>query len=255
MPLAGAAHKLGGCQSANAAMRTRGVVVRPPCLDDPSCCCQRWKQVLVQALVAQATIKAFDEAVLLRLARRDVMPLDPSILAPGQDGVTGQFGTIVAGHRARQPATFGDGAQFTNDPPALQRRVDDTGQAFPAVIVDDVQHAEPPAAGQCVRHEVERPALTRFSAESPSVPACRAPACGRHVCGPSAPLAIQLVDLLQVHALALRSQQERQLSVADRRRSFAQPSRTASSFPRSGSHCHADRLIATSLQARRSEKP
>jgi hypothetical protein len=66
-----------------------GIVVRPPCLDDPSCCSQRWEQVLVQALVAQATIKALNEAVLLRLPRRDVMLLDPYVLAPRKHGVIG----------------------------------------------------------------------------------------------------------------------------------------------------------------------
>ncbi len=66
--------------------------------------------MLVQALVAQATIERFHKAVLLRLARRDVVPLDPGVLALGEDGVTGQFGAIVADHHARQPATFGDGA-------------------------------------------------------------------------------------------------------------------------------------------------
>jgi len=142
MPLAGAARKLGGCQSAKAAVRTHGVVVRPPCLDDPSCCCQRWEKVLVQALVAQATIKAFDEAVLLRLARRDVLPLDPSVLAPAQ--------------------------------------------AFPTVIVDDVQHTKSPAAGQRVRARCRATSAGWFLAESPSVPACRAPACGRHACAPLA---------------------------------------------------------------------
>ena len=69
-------------------MRTHGVVVRPPCLDDPSRRSERGEQVLVQALVAQATIERFHEAVLLRLARRSVMPLDAGVLAPGEDGVT-----------------------------------------------------------------------------------------------------------------------------------------------------------------------
>ena len=110
MPLAGAVRKLGGCQSAKAAVRTHGVVVRPPCLDDQSCCSQRWEQVLVQTLVAQETIKALNEAVLLRLSGCDVVPRDPSILAPGKEGAIGQFRAIVADHQARQSATFGNGA-------------------------------------------------------------------------------------------------------------------------------------------------
>lgn len=61
-------------------MQTRGVVVGPPYLDNPSRRSQLWEQVLVQVLVVQATIKAFDEADLLRIIRRDVMPLDRRVL-------------------------------------------------------------------------------------------------------------------------------------------------------------------------------
>jgi hypothetical protein len=125
MPLAGAVRKLGACQPAKAVVRTQGTVVRPPCLDDPSCCSQRWEQMLVQTFVAQATIKAFNEAILLRLARRDVMLLAPYVLAPRQHSVTGQLGAVVADHHARQPSTLGDGAQFANDPPPRQRGIDD----------------------------------------------------------------------------------------------------------------------------------
>jgi hypothetical protein len=138
---------------------THGVVIRSPCLVDPSRRSPRWEQVFVQALVARATIKAFDEAVLLRLARRDVIPFDPGVLASGEDGVTGQLNAVVADHHARQSATLHDSTQLANDPLARQRGVDDASQAFPAVVVNDVEHAGPPAAGQCIQHEVQRPAL------------------------------------------------------------------------------------------------
>jgi hypothetical protein len=86
----------------------------------PVGCCnsELGEQVLVQALVAQATIERFDEAVLLRLPRGDVVPLDAGVLTPGEDGMTGQFGAIVADHHARQPATLGDGGEFADDTPA-----------------------------------------------------------------------------------------------------------------------------------------
>ncbi len=88
-------------------------------------------------------------------------------------------------------------------------------------------------------------------AESPSVPACRALACGRHACARQPLLAIQPVHLLQVMPLPSRRSRDRQPSVAEPStlvRNLAQPLATASSFPRSGSYCHADRLTPTSLQ-------
>lgn len=96
MPVARAIGEVGGCHAAEAAVRTHGVVVRAPCLDDPSRRSQRGEQVLVQTFVAQATIERFHEAILLRLAGRNVMPLDAGVLAPGEHGMTGQFGAVVA---------------------------------------------------------------------------------------------------------------------------------------------------------------
>jgi hypothetical protein len=49
--------------------------------------------------------------------RGNVVPRDAGVLAPGEDGVTGQFGPIIADHHAWQSATFGDGGQFANDAP------------------------------------------------------------------------------------------------------------------------------------------
>ena len=53
-----------------------GLVVGPPFFDDPSGLWQAGEEVLVEALVAQPAIEALDEAVLGRLAGRDVMPFD-----------------------------------------------------------------------------------------------------------------------------------------------------------------------------------
>jgi hypothetical protein len=47
------------------------------------------EQVLVEALVAQAADEALDEAVLLRLAGRDVVPFNPALLRPAHDGIRG----------------------------------------------------------------------------------------------------------------------------------------------------------------------
>ena len=74
--------------------------------------------MLVQTFVAEATIERFHEAVLLRLARRDVMPFDAGVLAPGEHGMTGQFGSVVTDDQARQPETLGDGGELAHDTPA-----------------------------------------------------------------------------------------------------------------------------------------
>jgi len=45
------------------------------------------EKVLVEAFVAQASVEALHEAILIGLPRGDVMPLDSMVLLPFQDAV------------------------------------------------------------------------------------------------------------------------------------------------------------------------
>lgn len=56
---------------------------------------QAVEDLLIQAFVAQATIEGLDEAVLLRLARIDVMPFDAVFVGPFQDGLAGELGAVA----------------------------------------------------------------------------------------------------------------------------------------------------------------
>ena len=51
--------------------------------------------MLVQALVPQLAVEALHEAVLLRLARRDVVPFDAVVLGPLEHGISGELGSVV----------------------------------------------------------------------------------------------------------------------------------------------------------------
>jgi len=61
-------------------MRPDVIVVVPPSVEHEADVGQRREQRFVEAFVPQAPVEAFDEAILHRLARRDVMPLDPPFL-------------------------------------------------------------------------------------------------------------------------------------------------------------------------------
>ena len=87
MPLCGACCELGRCEPVEARVRSVGVVVDPPFFDDLTRLVEVGEQVLVETLVAQSAVEAFDEAILHRFARCNVMPLDTPILLPGQDSV------------------------------------------------------------------------------------------------------------------------------------------------------------------------
>ncbi len=86
---------LGGRQPAQSPMRAYVVVVVPPCAQHRPSMAEAAEQGLVQALVSQPPVEALDEGVLGRLAGRDIVPLDPALLRPAQDGRGGQFRPIA----------------------------------------------------------------------------------------------------------------------------------------------------------------
>jgi len=67
--------------------------------------------MLVQAFVPQATIEAFDQAVLYRFSRRDVVPFHLAILLPLEHGIRRQLGAVVGDHHAGEAAHHGDPVQ------------------------------------------------------------------------------------------------------------------------------------------------
>src|SRR6266702_4153280 len=62
--------------------------------------------MLVETLVAKLAVEALHEAILLRLAWRDVVPLDTVLLGPLEHGVRGQLRAVV-GDDHRRLATLG----------------------------------------------------------------------------------------------------------------------------------------------------
>lgn len=94
------------------------VVVVAPCRDQMSGVAHGGEQVLVQAFIPQAAVEALHEAVLHRVAGRDVVPFDCAILLPFQDRVAGQLGAVIADHHAGISPYLGDPVQFAANPDA-----------------------------------------------------------------------------------------------------------------------------------------
>ena len=57
------------------------------------------EQRLIQVLVSEPAIEAFDEGVLRRLAGTNVMPIDTRFGCPGYDRTRGQLRAIVTAER------------------------------------------------------------------------------------------------------------------------------------------------------------
>ena len=85
------------------------IVVALPGPDLLSGVAQAREQRLVEQLVPEAAVEAFDEAVLGRLARGDVAPVELGRLGEGQDRRRGELGAIarwelIAAERLWPPA-------------------------------------------------------------------------------------------------------------------------------------------------------
>lgn len=98
------------------------------------------EQRLVQELIPQSAIEAFDEGVLDRLTRCDVVPFYLGPIRPLQDRVAGKLAAIVADNHLRLAALLDDPVQFTSDAQTGKGCVGDKAQAFPGAIIDDRQH-------------------------------------------------------------------------------------------------------------------
>ena len=73
-----------------------GVVVVTPSGERPPSVSEASEHLFVQQLIAQATVEAFDEGVLLGLPRLDIAPVDAGLALPSEDRLRGELGPIVA---------------------------------------------------------------------------------------------------------------------------------------------------------------
>jgi len=71
-------------------------LVQPPSFDDPLGHVQAPEAVLVQALVAEATVEALNQGVLQRLASHEKVRFQVALLPPGESRSAGQLHDVVA---------------------------------------------------------------------------------------------------------------------------------------------------------------
>ena len=118
--------------------------------------------MLVQALVPQLAVEALQEAVLLRLARRDVVPFDAVLLGPLKHGIAGELGAVVEDDHLRLAALGHDPIEHAGNPRTGQRGIDLGGSSSRVSWSSTLNTPEAPARLlEHVRHEVEHPNLVR----------------------------------------------------------------------------------------------
>lgn len=87
MILSGPGYKLHWCKPVQARMWPFIIVVDTPVLNDLSGVVVTGEEMLVQTLIAQASIEAFHKTVLHGFAGLDIVPIHPTVLAPLENGV------------------------------------------------------------------------------------------------------------------------------------------------------------------------
>ena len=80
------------------------------------------------------------------------MPGDAGGLGPGEHGIRGELGAVIADDELGLAAHRHERAQLSRHPLARNRGVDDGGQAFLGYVVDHVQDAQPPTGDELVVH-------------------------------------------------------------------------------------------------------
>jgi hypothetical protein len=171
--------------------------------------------VLVEALVTQSAVEALHEAILHRFAGRNVVPFDITLLLPGQDGVRGQLGAVVADDHSGVAPQFGDTIQLTCDPQTGERGVDHQGQAFSGEVIDQREDAEAPSAHQRVRHEVERPTQIAVLGNRHRRPCTESPFAATALAHHQPLFLVEPVELLAIELDALAFQHQTKTTIAE----------------------------------------
>ena len=202
------------CQPAMCGVRPDLVVVMAPALDDEPSFGQAGEHLLVQALVAEPAVEALHEPVLLRLARRDVVPADTGPVAPIQDRARRHLRAVVAHDRHRLAALRNERIEFASQPTAADRRVHHQRQRLAGVIVDDAQDPQTSAPVQRVGDEIQAPALVRPARQRHRRPRPRGSLAAASPSDRQTFLAIKPKQLLLVHKDTLPLQQDAKPPIA-----------------------------------------
>ena len=140
-------------------MGSHRVVFDPPAFDDPPGLCERRKDMLVEALVAQLSIERLNKRILNRFARRNIVPLDARLFDPPQHSSARQLGSVIRDDHQWSAMQIAEAVQLPDDTGVRQGCVNDARQTFPREVVDDVENAEATTVVERILHEVQRPPL------------------------------------------------------------------------------------------------
>ena len=138
--------------------------------------------MLLQAFVPELAVQAFHKGVLRWLPGLDKAQLGIPFPGPEEHRLAGELRAVVADDQRWERSLISQFVQEAGDAATRDRHRDQLADHLPRVVIDHVEHAEPPPIAELVGDEVHRPALVR---------------CRGHFHGQAWPL--QLLALLGLH--------------------------------------------------------
>ena len=123
-------------------MRSDVIVIVSPESQLAASIIQGVEDLLVEQLVAQAAVEAFDEAVLLRLTRINVMPSNIVIASPLQDRTTGELCAVITDNAGRLSINTDKRILIACHPCTRDACIGHQTQVLAAAIVIHGQHPE-----------------------------------------------------------------------------------------------------------------
>src|SRR5579863_6388401 len=108
--------------------------------------------MLVEALVAEATVEALDIGVLDRAARLNEVQFDAVLVRPEVESSASEFRTVVDHDEFGCSPLRQQPIEDADDTLPRKRAVDLHGEAFAAALIDDIESPESPRTRQRVAH-------------------------------------------------------------------------------------------------------
>ena len=110
--------------------------------------------MVVQALIPESTIEAFDIGILRRLTRLDECQLYTASMSPCIECQTGEFRSMIDPDHLWQRAMLCNAVQYTCHTLSRNRGIDLDDDAFPGTVINHIQAAKTSAIGEAVMYEI-----------------------------------------------------------------------------------------------------
>jgi len=196
-------------------VRADVIVIVPPEGQDFARVRQAFERGLVQALVAQASVEALGEGVLLRLAGVDIMPGDPRAGLPFEERAAGEFRAVVTDHAGGLAVHADHSVEFARDAMAANRGVGDHADAFPRAIVDHRKYAQAPRWSERVGDEVDAPARVRGNRNRHRIARAQGALTTTALAHREAFFGVETEELLRIHLDAFAFEHEADPAIAE----------------------------------------